>query len=555
MAFPLSPGVTVSEVDLTTVVPAVATTVGGLAGNFTWGPVEEIITIPNEVRLVNTFGEPNEDNFGYFFTAANFLSYGTDLRVVRAANTNCYNARSNTSASPIQIKNPTDYEQNYSTGGNANQFVAKYAGTLGNNVAISIADANTFTGWSFASGFPAAPATSDFVAGFNGSNDEIHIVVYDASTSSNTIIEKYSFVSKANGAMNSDGTSNYYKDVLNRRSNYVWWTAHPTAGTNWNTSPKVGNVSYALLASPANFVLTGGTDVAPTIGDLQRAFDLFENEDAVDVSFLMTGPTTAETLPNYVIGICETRKDCIAFISPAQDDVVDEVGSEANNIVTFRNSVTSSSFAFMDSGWKYMYDKYNDKYRWVPLNGDMAGLCARSDATRDPWYSPAGANRGILRNVVKLAWNPTKTERDVIYSKGVNPVVSFPGEGTMLYGDKTLLSRPSAFDRINVRRLFIVLQKTIARAARSSLFEYNDEFTRSSFVSLVEPYLRDVQGRRGIFDFRVVCDETNNTPEVVDRNEFVGDIYIKPARSINFIQLNFVAVRTGVRFDEIVGQF
>ncbi len=552
MAFPLSPGVTVSEVDLTTVVPAVATTIGGFAGEFTWGPVEEITIVPNEIRLTSTFGEPNDTNFTSFFTAANFLSYGTDLRLVRAANNTSYNARSNTNASAVQIKNGTDYDQNFADGSNNSQWVAKYPGKYGNNVAVAVADSNTFTGWVFASSFPSAPGTSTYVAGLNGANDEVHIVVYDASTSSNTVLERYGFVSKASDAKNSDGSSNYYKEVLNRKSGFVWWTKHPTQGTNWGNTAT--STSFTVLASSLNYVLTGGTDVSPTSGDLERSYDLFENSDSVDVSFLMTG-SAGTTVAEHVIDICEVRKDCIAFVSPLKTDVVDDVGSEANNIITTRNSLTSSSFGFMDSGWKYQFDKYNDVYRWVPLNGDIAGICSRSDQTRDPWYSPAGLNRGILRNVVKLAWNPTKTERDALYSKGINPVVSFPGEGTMLYGDKTLLSRPSAFDRINVRRLFIVLQKSVSRAARSSLFEFNDEFTRASFVALVEPFLRDVQGRRGIFDFRVVCDESNNTPEVIDRNEFVGDIYIKPARSINFIQLNFVAVRTGVRFDEIVGQF
>ncbi len=243
------------------------------------------------------------------------------------------------------------------------------------------------------------------------------------------------------------------------------------------------------------------------------------------------------------------------FVSPEFSDVVDNSGSEDTDVASTAGTYTKSSYAVMDSGWKYQYDKYNDVYRWIPLNGDIAGLCARTDSERDPWFSPAGVNRGIIKNVVKLAWNPTKANRDALYKVGVNPVVTFPGEGTILYGDKTLLSRPSAFDRINVRRLFIVLEKSIARAARSSLFEFNDEFTRAAFVNLVEPYLREVQGRRGIYDFRVVCDITNNTPEVIDRNEFIGDIYIKPARSINFIQLNFVAVRTGVAFEEVVGRF
>jgi phage tail sheath protein FI len=269
----------------------------------------------------------------------------------------------------------------------------------------------------------------------------------------------------------------------------------------------------------------------------------------------MGGSLTGDTVPDSLIALAESRKDCLIFLSPELNDVVNNSGNEVTDILSLRNSFTSSSFAVMDSGWKYQYDKYNDVYRWIPLNGDTAGLCARTDLERDPWFSPAGFNRGQIKNVVKLAWNPTKSERDSLYKAGVNPIVTFPGEGTVLYGDKTLLSRPSAFDRINVRRLFIVLEKAIARAARSSLFEFNDEFTRSQFVNLVEPFLRDVQGRRGIFDYRVVCDTTNNTPEVIDRNEFVGDIYIKPARSINFIQLNFVAVRTGVSFNEIVGQF
>jgi phage tail sheath protein FI len=253
--------------------------------------------------------------------------------------------------------------------------------------------------------------------------------------------------------------------------------------------------------------------------------------------------------------MCDTRKDCLVFLSPEKSDVVNNPGGEVTDTVAYRQTLTTSSYAVMDSNWKYQYDKYNDVYRWIPCNGDVAGLCARTDLERDPWFSPGGLNRGVLKNVIKLAYNPSKTNRDDLYVKGINPIVSFQGEGTVLFGDKTLLVKPSAFDRINVRRLFIVLEKAISRAARFSLFEFNDQFTRAQFVSLVEPFLRDVQGRRGITDFRVVCDETNNTGEVIDRNEFVGDIYIKPARSINYIQLNFVAVRTGVAFEEIVGQF
>ena len=283
---------------------------------------------------------------------------------------------------------------------------------------------------------------------------------------------------------------------------------------------------------------------------------MFANADTVDVALVLGGPAES-TVAGYLIdNIAESRKDCVVFISPPKAAVVDNFGNELTDILTYRNTTLnkSSSYAVLDSGWKYQYDKYADVYRWVPLNGDIAGLAARTDRERDPWYSPAGLNRGIIKNVIKLAWNPNKTDRDDLYVKGVNPVVSFSGEGTLLYGDKTLLSRPSAFDRINVRRLFIVLEKAISRAARSSLFEFNDQFTRAQFVSLVEPFLRDVQGRRGITDFRVVCDETNNTGEVIDRNEFVGDIYIKPARSINFITLSFVATRSDVSFSTVIGR-
>ncbi len=564
MAFQLSPGVNVSEVDLTTVVPSVSTTVGGFAGNFNWGPVNEIVTINNEVQLVDRFGKPDANTFTSFFTAANFLSYGSDLRLVRSTGSSSNNATT-TFGTGIRIDNRTDYEQNHSSGSASIVFASKYPGSLGNSLKVSMCDANAslWATWSYANEFSSQAANSSFATAKGVSRDELHIVIIDTtgaiSGRANTIVEKFGFVSKASDAKNTDGSSNYYKDVLNSRSKYVWWLGHPTEGTNWgdNTTEILQNEPekrYDLLAS-TDYVFTNGVDDSPNDAEIQVSYNLFNNSDSNDVSLLMAGATVGDSTPDHLIGIAEERKDCLVFISPELDDVLNVSGSETTNIISLRNLIQSSSFAVMDSGWKYQYDRYNDVYRWVPLNGDIAGLCARSDLERDPWFSPAGFNRGQIKNVVKLAWNPTKAERDTLYKSGVNPVVTFPGEGTILYGDKTLLSRPSAFDRINVRRLFIVLEKAIARASRSSLFEFNDEFTRSQFVSLVEPFLRDVQGRRGIYDFRVVCDTTNNTPEVIDRNEFVGDIYIKPARSINFIQLNFVAVRTGVSFNEIVGQF
>lgn len=559
MAFQLSPGVNVSEIDLTTVVPSVATTIGGLTGAFSWGPANEITIINNEVQLAERFGKPDANTYETFFTAANFLSYGSDLRVVRSVGATAKNATANSSATTVLIENNTDYEQNHSSN-TTTSFHAKWAGALGNSIKVSMCDSIGYTTWTYSGEFDSVPATSTFASRSSSANDEIHIIVLDATGSlsgtAGTILEKFAFVSKASNAKNPDGSSNYYVDVINSRSKYLWWGGHLAA--NWGTST-VGAVTYTNMTANTTATLSGGIDATPTAGNINTSSDKFANPDAVDVSLIMAGPTSGTTIPNYLIALAESRKDCVIFVSPPKSDVVYvATGTEVTNILTTVDPTTGytrSSFAVMDTGWKYQFDKYSDVYRWVPLNGDIAGLCARTDTERDPWFSPAGLNRGVIKNVVKLAWNPTKAERDTLYKAGVNPVVTFPGEGTILYGDKTLLNRPSAFDRINVRRLFIVLEKSIAKAARSSLFEFNDEFTRASFINLVEPFLRDVQGRRGIYDFRVVCDTTNNTGDVIDQNQFVGDIYIKPARSINFIQLNFVAVRTGVAFEEIVGKF
>jgi phage tail sheath protein FI len=312
---------------------------------------------------------------------------------------------------------------------------------------------------------------------------------------------------------------------------------------------------FAQLDNFYTYSLANGVSGNVTSSETVAAFDKFLNVDDTDFSLIMTGAANS-TVSTYVINnIAEIRKDCVVFVSPEQADVVNNIGNEVTDTVAHRNTLPSSSYAFMDSNWKYQFDKYSNGYRWVPLNGDIAGLVSRADEERDPWFSPAGLQRGQIKNVTKLAYGQSKANRDDLYKNGINPIVTFVGEGTVLYGDKTMLGRPSAFDRINVRRLFIVLEKAIAKASRSTLFEFNDTFTRAQFVALVTPYLRNVKGRRGIFDFKVVCDETNNTPEVIDRNEFIGDIYIKPARSVNFIQLNFVAVRTGVAFSEIVGKF
>jgi phage tail sheath protein FI len=637
MAFQLSPGVNVSEIDLTTIVPSVATSIGAFAGQFAWGPVGEVITVSDEVRLVDRFGKPDSVNYEYWFSAANFLAYSNNLKVVRAANTTTtLNATAN--GTGVLIKNQDDYLDNYSTSDTGRGIVtAKCAGDLGNTLRVSIcassaafssnltvtdslrsnavasgettiningsanAAANLQSGdlisvdggtsyirvasvnataiivasapgvvasgvpilrkWQYADTFGVAPGTSDYATAAGGSNDEMHIIVVDedgkfSNGVANTVLEKFAFVSKASDAKFGDGATNYYVNVLNQRSRYVWWTAHASGSSNWGTA--AAGTTYDAAngqRNPTYRSLAGGSDGTITAGNINTAYGLFANPDVVDISLIVSGPGNATVAGYLISNIAETRKDCLVFLSPTKSSVVDNIGSESTAVIAYRDSLTSSSYSVLDCGYKYQFDKYNDVYRYVPLNADVAGTCARTDIERDPWFSPGGFNRGVIKNVVKLSWNPTKAERDNLYVKGVNPVVTFQGEGTVLFGDKTMLSKPSVFDRINVRRLFIVLEKSIAKAARSSLFEFNDQFTRAQFVNLVEPYLRDVQGRRGITDFRVVCDESNNTPNVIDSNQFVGDIYIKPARSVNFIQLNFVAVRTGVSFEEVVGRF
>ena len=775
MAFQVSPGINVSEIDLTTTVPALATTVGAIGGVFRWGPVGKFVLVDSENTLAARYGKPTNNNYETFFTAANFLAYGSALYVSRGAvttgfsntvaaasanldstttiilvgntygvaaghavfgtgipadtfvvsadsvgspnttivltksatsstdaylnffaNTLAFNAVANSTnvalASNI-IKNVDDFE----TKGASNacfigsEFVSRYPGELGNSLKVSMCDsvdqysknidpksgasvggvasgyslnllaaagisvvvnsavANVFLTWAgsgtltyaetktaantilqqlsvgdyvevgnstigtqamkiktlpaitsddtsthayfsitfedtwnrsanvtsttinrkweFYNTISVAPETSDEVAAAGSTAvDQVSVVVIDEdgkfSGTPGTVLEVYQNLSRATDAKNDDGTTNFYKTVVNDNSNYVWATADRSGAT----TATADLVATSTNMTPYFESFIGGrdgiTENNATVSAISAAYDLFADASSVDVSLLLAGKsvggTYGEQLPNYLIdNIADVRKDCVVFVSPDRGDVVGAgvEGAQATNIVQFRNAVRNTSYAVIDSGYKYQYDKYNDVYRYVPLNGDIAGLTARTDDVRDPWFSPAGFARGQIKNLVKLAYNPSKTDRDILYKNDINPVVTFPGQGTVLYGDKTALGRNSAFDRINVRRLFIVLEKTIATASNSTLFEFNDEFTRAQFRNLVEPFLRDVQGRRGIYDFRVVCDETNNTTEVIDSNRFVGDIYVKPAKSINFIQLNFVAVRSGVEFTEVVGQF
>jgi len=799
--FQLSPGVSVSEIDLTTIVPSVDTTSAAIAGVFRWGPVEERVLITSENDLANKFGKPNNENAETWFSAANFLAYSRTLYVSRAYNTLDYSAigttnSSFTPSSTYTVKNASDYEARTTalTGVSAPEYYARCVGSLGNSLKVSVCDnANQYSstlalndvvsyssnvstvstgalanssgiaveslgtgysngdflvfgssGWAtpaklavttnslgnvislavntagnfFGSSLPVNPVTpssvtsntggastgagalvnltlstslltgsfdgeltmpvssteatitlanstvlpdnnplaipavaavsNNFIVGdylklgdagtvsqylkitaitpvaattggraaftlkfdqplkiavddgiynttdsveryweyfsqvsgapdrstyveANGNTalqftnptaqkDEIHVVVVDEAGdftgSPGAVLETYQGLSRATDSKLSDGSTNYYKNIINNSSNYVWVGKDRTSAA----SATALNVATSTPALPMSLSFRDGSNTdesTMSIQALSKAYDLFVSPEESDISLVITGKNrgVADTqLANYVIdNIAEVRKDCVVFVSPAKGDVVNQSINAADNIIGFRNSLRSSSYAVLDSGYKYQYDKYNDVYRWVPLNGDIAGLCARTDAERDPWYSPAGTARGAIRNVIKLAFNPNKSERDQLYKNGVNPVITQQGQGTNLFGDKTLLAKPSAFDRINIRRLFITLEKAISTASKSLLFEFNDEFTRAQFVNLVEPFLRDVQGRRGIYDYKVVCDESNNTPQVIDSNRFVGDIYIKPARSINFIQLNFVAVRSGIEFSEIVG--
>ena len=668
MAFQVSPGVQVKEVDLTNVVPAVSSTVGAFAGSFQWGPVDEVVTVSDANGIVESFGEPKDIQSSQedFFTAESFLKYGSALRLVRINATGLYNANSNNAATKL-IKNLGEYENTYEDGSDAaslGAWTARYAGSKGKSLRVSVcATANAYSEsaaatvanpasiaypidttdivvsnhalfslrdvvtfashstryrvtaitsgsntlklarigtatpgglvtavadasaiareWEFAGLFNKAPGLS--AAAKKGgcpddTVDEMHVVVSDADGSLTgtrfEVLETFGFVSKISDAKGTNGSSNYYRDVIKEQSNWIYWTGHntgthSTASIHVTTAAVVGGSTFDSAASvPLVNILTQGSDGEhSTAGQKVQAYkDHFADADSVDVSFLITGSTrtylgagtTQDTITdhnsivNELIAICEGRKDCMVVASPRRTSCVYKTESSATtDIKADFASCTSSSYAVFDSSWTYQYDRFNDKYIWVPGNAHTSGIMVRSDLLRDPWFSPAGFSRGQYLGISKLAYNPSLASRDDLYRLRINPIVTFAGQGTILFGDKTAMSSPSAFDRINVRRLFIVLEKAIAIAAKSQLFEFNDAFTRAQFRAAVEPFLRDVKNRRGLIDFSVICDESNNTDTVIDRNEFVCSIFVKPARSINFITLNFVAARSGVEFEEI----
>ncbi len=665
MAFLVSPGVQVKEIDLTNVVPAVATSIGAIGGAFAKGPVSSVTNISSEEELVKIFGKPvsTGNQFETFFTAANFLQYSDSLQVVRAESA-ILNAGAN---SGILIRDDDHYEASFSTGqGSHGEWAARTAGTHGNSIGVEIcavadayeqvvaaltvsedaagatsiavddADAsgeafnvgdlisffsnsagttpvdefneyevtaiNTSTNvltvrlkddpngagvqniipdnsyikrrWKFYDLFDGAPGTSQWATdNARGSGDEMHVVVYDTtgditgkvSTAAGGrtagVIEIFSNMSKNPNAKTAQGSTNYYADVIFASSEFIYWTDHISAGSNWGTDTTTTYTSVVPITIDA---LSGGTDdYSVTAGEMELAYDKFADSESLDINLVLGGSSSIttdtaaghDTYVTMITSLVESRKDCVGFVSPHRAATVGVALSSTatENVKTAFDLCPSSSYMVFDSGYKYMYDKYADVYRFVPLNGDTAGLCANTDNVADAWFSPAGFNRGRVRGAVKLSLNPTKAERDILYRARVNPVVNFPGQGVTLFGDKTALSKPSAFDRINVRRLFLVMEKAIATAAKFQLFEFNDEFTRAQFRNLIEPFLREVQGRRGITDFKVKADASNNTGDVIDRNEFIADIFIKPARAINFITLNFIAARSGVAFSEIGG--
>ena len=739
-----SPGVVIQERDLTTITTLSTANTGVIAAPFELGPVEEIKNIGSERELVATFGEPNEYNYEYWYTAAQFLSYGGVLKTVRVDSTNLKNAVNTGTA--VKIKNLQDYETTYLNGSNSWKWAARTPGAKGNSIGIFVTDAGAdqiavvpapgsgndhefvateaLSATSGAAGkvfkysilltvgsvvgsivpgttttisisgsaqtvnvlaydsaagkieigmpsggitgiiadgqtvtqgsntavigtggierrvyivkdkgsidFAAAdsitdtnstavaigsvrveydereylptqkwvnvaprPGTSSYASANGGFRDEMHILVIDIdgkiTGNAGTLLERYVGVSKASDAKSSVGETNFYVEVIQQKSEYVYWGEHETGlfdvDSGTGTFGLVGTTSFDLLLSSAGstnypagdttigskanstyyYRLINGVDYANSggsytvsQGDVTTGYSLLEDPESQTIDFILTGPSGADDAAalakiTALAAIVDERRDCMLFVSPRRGNLigVSSAATQTDNLISFFDQLPSSSYIVFDSGYKYIYDKYNDVYRYVPCNGDIAGLCLQTTEVAEPWFSPAGFQRGIVRNAIKLAYTPNKTQRDRLYSARINPVVSFPGQGIVLFGDKTAQGFASAFDRINVRRLFLTIERVISGAAKSQLFEQNDETQRGFFLNIVEPYLRDVQGRRGVTDFLVKCDESNNPPESVDRGEFNAEIYVKPTRTINYITLTFVATRTGVAFTEV----
>ena len=557
-----SPAVVVREIDLTGGVPNVQSTTGAFVGAFTTGPTNKRVLVNNEAELVATFGAPTDSNAVDFLTATQFLRYSGSLYVTRAIDSSGYAHASDGTAA--QVGDQDQFEAGTWTG----NFFARQPGTVGNGIAVKFwkgDSANTnFSTWTYSGSFNGAPGTSNSVVAKGSSDDEFHIVVVDSdgliTGTKGTVLETFEDVSILTDAKDYQGVSQFATEVVNNTSDYIYLNNIAALANYGGTSAL--NTSYAESATvDSSYLLTGGANGADvSLSDILYGWDLYEDKDQVEIDFMiardMNDSTNQNTLVNDLVATARLgRKDCMVVASPTKKAVIG-VTSDADKvtkIVAQTDGYTKSSYLTVDGNFLKVYDKYNDKYRWIPSCSTVAGCMAATDVNRAAWFSPAGSRRGQMFGITSLAFSPTKGQRDVLYKAGVNPIANIPGQGALLFGDKTKLGRISAFDRINVRRLFLILERAIGKAAEQVLFELNDEFTRAEFVNIVEPVLREVQGRRGITDFRVVCDETNITPAVIDRNEFKADIFIKPARSINYVTLSFVAVRTGVDFEEVVG--
>jgi len=572
-----SPAIVTREIDLTGVVPNVQSTTGAFVGNFRWGPVEQATLIADEAQLASVFGAPSDSDAIDFLSASYFLKYSGSLQTIRMVDSDALNATDTTEGANPLVKNLDDFNSQEATLSGNQIFVAKYPGALGNSLLVSTCPASTgdsaFDNWSYTgdfgtininTAFDAAPGTSTFAASVGATNDEIHVAIIDEdgliSGTRGAVLETFPYLSLASNAKNTDGTTNFIKDVVNNRSSYVWMAGfgNDNFDSDAGTSAIAGKNFATSNANVRSAPFTGGANSSALgVDEYANGFDLVEDKDTITVDFLiapgMNSRVDQTTVVNDLVAIAQqTRKDCVVVTSPARTDIVNS-NTPVTNAVTTGATFTQSSYLVMDNNYLKVYDKYNDKYRFIPAASSTAGIMAATDLNAAPWFSPAGQRRGQYLGITALSYTPTKSERDTLYKAGINPIANIPGQGVLLYGDKTKLARPSAFDRINVRRLFLVVERAIAAAAQNTLFEFNDEFTRAEFVNIVEPFLREIRGRRGITDFRVVCDETNNTPAVIDRNEFIASIFIKPARSINYITLNFVGVRTGVDFEEVVG--
>ena len=584
-----SPAVVVKEIDLTGGVPNVQSTTGATVINSRWGTVEERVLVNSEADLVEKFGSPDSATTFSFHKANMFLKYSNALQIVRAIDTAAKNAVSTTGQTaattaaglPTEVvKNEANFNSQLSAlDSDSHTFIAKYPGALGNSLQVSLcphsANDSAFTQWTFKGEFDAAPGTSDFATKNNASNDEVHAVVVDKTGgftgTQGTVLERYAFLSLGSNAKDATGSNIFVKDVINDISKYVW-----LVGFDSDLSSALGSKAAAgtSIDSGDNFTRSTGTtntDIdyffsqGVNVSQLSTAnvlagFDLFEDKDQVEIDFLIAPDFSTRsdhtTVTNDLVATAQSlRKDCVVVTSPARSDVLNITSASdiVTNIVATADTFTKSSYLVMDGNYLKVYDKFNDQFIEISAASSTAGIMAATDLNRAPWFSPAGSRRGQYLGITSISFSPTKPQRDTLYKAGVNPIANIPGAGVILFGDKTKLARPSAFDRINVRRLFLVLERAISRAAEQVLFEFNDEFTRAEFVNIIEPVLREVKGRRGITDFRVVADETNNTPAVIDRNEFIASIFIKPARSINYVTLNFVAVRTGVDFEEVVG--